>query len=284
MRIVSTHIFCNQRLHTALLDRLQQAGADGVELFCARQSFDYTEPVQIESLASWFRQNALQLHSLHSPIHSDTVWGRSGEPPLDISHPDRRRRLAAVDEVQKVLELADSIPYRYLIQHLGAGGVESDDRRIEAGFSSLERLHVLAKQAGVTILLENIPNGLSTPENLLEFLNQTHLSDIGVCFDIGHAHLPGAQFGGDGAVRAFDLLRGRMRSTHLHDNCGQRDDHFWPGDGSIAWAEFMPKLAAQPELPWLLEIGNQPAEPATFTRLQESWQRLEAWAGGANHA
>lgn len=279
MRVVSTHLFCNQRLHTALLDRLARAGAEGVELFCARQSFDYTEPVQVESIASWFRQNPVQLHSLHAPMHTDADWGRSGAAPVDIAHPDHRRRLAAVEEIQRVLELADQFPYRYLIQHLGVGGCELDERRVEAGFSSLERLRVLAKQAGVTILLENIPNGLATPDQLAQFLDRTHLDDLGVCFDAGHAHLPAAGFGGGGVAASFERLRGRIRSTHLHDNRGQADDHLWPGAGAIAWADFMPRLAALPQVAWVLEIAHHPPEDATFARLAEAWRQLASWAG-----
>ncbi|MGH9506416.1 MAG: sugar phosphate isomerase/epimerase family protein, partial [Terriglobales bacterium] len=102
LRIASTHILANQRLTTALLDDLAGSGADGIELFCARQSFDWRQPAQVETVAGWFRQSKVQLHSVHSPIYTDETWGRGGEPPVDISHPDRRRRLPAMEEVERV--------------------------------------------------------------------------------------------------------------------------------------------------------------------------------------
>ena len=34
-----------------------------------------------------------------------------------------------------------------------------------------------------------MPNDLSTPEKLLELLQTSHFSDVGICFDAGHAHV-----------------------------------------------------------------------------------------------
>src|SRR5664279_252799 len=57
--------------------------------------------------------------------------------------------------------------------------------------TSIEHLLAFAKPLGVRILLENIPNDLCTPEKLVEFIHTTHFDDIGVCFDVGHAHIMG---------------------------------------------------------------------------------------------
>ena len=94
----------------------------------------------------------------------------------------KARRISTVDEIKRALEIADVIPVRYMIQHLGVAGAEYDERKIEAAFSSLEELKVFAGQRGVEILLENIPNALSSAERLNDFLTQTHLK-LGYCFD-----------------------------------------------------------------------------------------------------
>lgn len=278
MRVVSTYLSHRRRLQPALLERLAQAGAEGIELFCARQSFDYTDLAQVEELAAWLRHSPLRLHSVHAPLYAEAGGGASGAPPLDITEPDRRRRLTAVAEIERVLELADKMPYGFLVQHLGVSGCERDDRRAEAAFSSLERLRMLAKPAGVILLVENIPNALATPDPLMEFLDRTHLHDIGVCFDSGHAHLPAALCGGGGVLAAFERLRPRLRSTHLHDNRGQSDDHLWPGEGTIAWPEIMPRLAGIPDLPWVVEIGDDAPEETVCARLADCWRRLAGWA------
>src|SRR2546427_3521865 len=40
--------------------------------------------------------------------------------PLSISDPERIRRLDAVDEVKRALDLAELVPFRYLVQHVGS--------------------------------------------------------------------------------------------------------------------------------------------------------------------
>ena len=45
---------------------------------------------------------------------------------------------------------------------MGVSGEEFDERKVDAAFTSLEELTVFARQRGVEILLENIPNGFSS--------------------------------------------------------------------------------------------------------------------------
>ena len=67
--VLSTHLFVNHRLTSALLGRIQQSGIRAVEIFCARQHLDYRDKAQVAELGHWFRDSDLKLHSLHS-IHS----------------------------------------------------------------------------------------------------------------------------------------------------------------------------------------------------------------------
>ena len=60
------------------LERIWHAGIPLVEIFCARQHLDYRDNAQIAELGHWFRDSDLKLHSLHSPMYNDDVWGRSG--------------------------------------------------------------------------------------------------------------------------------------------------------------------------------------------------------------
>ncbi|MGH9485143.1 MAG: sugar phosphate isomerase/epimerase family protein, partial [Terriglobales bacterium] len=186
--IVSTQLFRYQRLGTAQLDLLQAAGAQGAELFCGRASFDYHNRAQAEELGNWFAQNPLRLHALHSPIYADERDGRTGEMPLNIADADPRRRVAALDEVERVLEFSERAAFPLLIQHLGAPRAEWSERMADHALSGLERIRLRARQAGITVLVENIPNGLGQPQRLLPFLEASHLDDLGICFDTGHAN------------------------------------------------------------------------------------------------
>ncbi|MHB8735079.1 MAG: sugar phosphate isomerase/epimerase family protein [Terriglobales bacterium] len=283
--IVSTHLFSNEALHTALLDRMVRAGAQGIELFCARQSFDYRDARQKEALVHWFRENPMPLHAIHSPLFSDDCWGRSGAPAINLAERDTRRRIASMDEIQRALEIAEEVPCRFLIQHLGVANQEDDERAMDAAFTSLERLRVLTKPLGITILLENIPNELSTPERLMGFLQTTHLDDLGVCLDVGHAHFmppPTTPSSAPHVLRAFEVLRTRVRSVHLHDNhgaqsAGESDPHLWPGEGTVPWNTLMPELRAA-GLPCVLELHSAPADAATWERLTRTVAELQGRA------
>lgn len=247
--ILSTHLFVNQRLTTAGLDRVRGAGFSGVEIFCARQHLDYYDKAQINELGYWFRDSELAMHSLHAPMYSDDVWGRSGpNAVLDITESGRARRIAVVDEIKRALEIAEVVPFRYLVQHVGVAGEERDERKMEAAFSSLDEIRVFAGQRGVEVLLENIPNGLASAEGLNDFLAFTHLN-LNYCFDVGHAHM------GSGIEREFELMKERIRSTHLHDNDGETDLHLFPNRGAIDWRDTMRLLHSRADqYPLLLEL------------------------------
>jgi sugar phosphate isomerase/epimerase len=182
-------------------------------------------------------------------MYTDDVWGRSGpQSVIDITEPSKGKRIGMVDEIKRALEIAETVPFRYLIQHVGVAGQEYDERRSEAAFSSLEEIKVFAGQRGVEILLENTPNALTTASRLLSFLTETHLN-LNFCFDVGHAHMA------DGVEEEFELMKNRIRSTHLHDNDGTQDQHLFPGNGSIDWSKTMALLASRPDqYPLLLEL------------------------------
>ncbi|MGE0405574.1 MAG: sugar phosphate isomerase/epimerase family protein [Candidatus Korobacteraceae bacterium] len=256
LKAMSTFCFVKQRLHPGLLDGLARNGAEAIEIFAARGHFDYANRRQhIVEIAAWFRDSRIPLHSVHSPLYSDYDWGRTGAPPVNIASLEKKQRIEAMDEIKRALEIAEQIPYRFLVQHLGSGGEDFDDRKFEAAMTCVEHLRAFAKPLGVTVLLENIPNELSTPERIMEFLSVTHFDDVGVCFDLGHAHMMSS------VAEAFAILKNQIRSTHVHDNARDRDAHLWPGEGSIDWSEAVSLLHSAPHVPpVLLEIEGEGKE------------------------
>jgi sugar phosphate isomerase/epimerase len=271
---ISTHLFVNHRLTTAWLDRIYTAGISGVEIFCARQHLDYRDRAQIRELGHWFRDSAMQLHALHAPMYTDDVWGRSGpHAVINITESVKPKRAAMVDEIKRAVEIADTIPFRYLIQHLGVSGEEFDERKLEAAFTSLDELSIFAGQRGVEILLENIPNDLSTPERLVYFLAETHLQ-LGFCLDVGHANM------GEGIPQAFEIMKERVRSTHIHDNNGKDDTHLFPllaKEGTIDWRKTMELLRSRPDqYPLLLELREAPGMSRPLEEVNRVFEQLES--------
>ena len=271
---LSTHLFVNHRLTVALLTRIQQAGIPAVEIFCARQHLDYRNKEQIAELGHWFRDSELKLHSLHSPMYNDEIWGRSGpHAVVTITEPIKSKRLPMVDEIKRAIEVAEVVPCRYLVQHMGVGGEEFDMYKFDAAFAALEELTIFARQRGVQILLENIPNGLSTAEKLLQFNELTHL-DLNFVFDTGHAHMQ------DGVENAFNLMKDRIRSTHVHDNNGKDDVHLFPTvseGGTIDWKNTMQLLRSrQDQYPLLLELKERAEITNPLETVKQVFDRLEA--------
>jgi sugar phosphate isomerase/epimerase len=252
-QFLSTHLFVRHRLTTIWLERVWDAGFPAVEIFCARQHIDYRDKAQIAELGHWFQDSELKLHSLHAPMYNDDVWGRSGpQAVINITETTKGRRIAMVDEIKRALEISETVPFRYLIQHIGVQGEEYDERKLDSAFSSLDEIKVFAAQRGVEVLLENTPNELSSGEKLNTFLKQTHLN-LNYCFDIGHAHMTG-DIGSE-----FELMKNRIRSTHLHDNNGREDQHLFPKNGTIDWQSAMRLLGSCPEqYPMLLELREPP--------------------------
>src|SRR5262249_18670974 len=142
---LSTHLFVNHRLTVALLNRIEQAGIPAVEIFCARQHLDYRNKAQVEELGHWFPDFEVKLPSLHSPMYNDEIWGRSGpHAVVTITEPVKGQRLKMVDEIKRAIEVAEVVPFRYLVQHMGVSGEEFDLRKVDAAFAALEELTIFA--------------------------------------------------------------------------------------------------------------------------------------------
>jgi sugar phosphate isomerase/epimerase len=272
--VLSTHVFVNHRLTTFWLEKIWQAGVPAVEIFCARQHLDYHDKAQINELGHWFRDSELKIHSLHSPMYSDDVWGRSGPNSyINITEPLKSKRLTILDDIKRALDIAETIPFRYLIQHIGIPHEEYDERKVESAFTALEEINLFARERGVEVLLENIPNQLSSAERLMNFLDQTHLK-MSFCLDVGHANI------NEGIATAFGIMKNRIRSTHLHDNNGAEDNHFWPffQTGTIDWKATMQLLRSQPsQYPLLLELRELPEYPLpqSFEIVKQIFEKLE---------
>jgi sugar phosphate isomerase/epimerase len=162
-----------------------------------------------------------------------------------------------MDEIKRALEAAEHIPFRNLIVHLGERDDVWSPRTIEHGLTALEHLDAFARPLGVRVLVENLLSEATTPEHLVMILDMGHLAHIGLCLDLGHAHIT------VGVAHAIAAMGNRIASVHVHDNHGLKDEHLWPGDGTIEWpatVEALKKLATPPAT--VLEISQNLNETA----------------------
>jgi len=269
LRAMSTHVRVRERLQISHLEATINGGAQAIEVFCQKEHFDYTDRARVREFAGWFREHPGVLHSLHSPIYSEPDYGRHMAPPVNVVADEKFQRIAAMDEAKRAIEFAEQTPFPFLIQHLGVAKEKWEPRKMEYAITALEHLRVFAKPLGVTVLVENIDNEITTPDRLQEIVNTAHFDDLGFCFDIGHAHF------GMGVRASFSTMQDRIRSTHLHDNHGIRDEHLWIGEGTIDWDEAMGLLATAPHTPaLLLEITGE-SQKEISAGASESFAKLD---------
>jgi sugar phosphate isomerase/epimerase len=269
-RILSTQLYRDHPLTPALLAEVARAGISSVEIFCGTFHFNYAALQSVRELSRTLGQHGLTVQALHAPTERDTAPGRGSGVPISIVDPERIRRQDAVDEIKRALDVAETIPFRFFIQDLATGHQAADPRKLDAAFNSLEILAVFAKHRGVTIALQNTPNELGAPATLVQFVKDTHLHNLGFCFDIGHAHLEG------GAEAGFHLMRGRAVCAHLHDNHGEKDQHLLPWEGTIDWDAALGEFANAPEtLPLVLELKETAPGAPSLDQICSVFDRLE---------
>ncbi|MGB2671411.1 MAG: sugar phosphate isomerase/epimerase family protein [Candidatus Acidiferrum sp.] len=265
-RILSTYLFVSRKLNTELLGQIAVAGFEALEIFATRSHFDYTTKAEVQAMASALSQHHLALASLHAPTSRDLSATREGGSPLSITEVERVRRIEAMDELKRVIDVAEDLPYSRLILHMGGSRETADPRKRDAAFSSLEHLVLHAHHAGVTIAVENTTSEMGDPAYLRAFVDETRLNGLRFNFDIGHAHLADGPEN-ERVEKAFAPLRELAVSAHIHDNHGEKDEHLPPYDGTIDWESAVKilKTAAEPDLALTLELKEKSGHDAAST-------------------
>ena len=283
-RLLSTYVFGSRKLTPELLGQISEAGFAGLEIFCTRSHFEYSAKSEVQAMASALEQYGLQLVSLHAPTSRDMSAMRESGTPLSICEVERVRRIEAMDELRRVIDVADDLPYARLILHMGGARETADPRKRDAAFSSLEHLILHAHHAGVTICVENTMSEMGDPGYLRAFVDETRLTGLRFNFDIGHANL--SDFPEDERIeKSFAPLRDLTSSVHLHDNRGEKDEHIPPYEGTINWPAAIKTLRSAPQtsLPLVLELKEKtgpeaPSAAEQLTAARKSLDRFEkAW-------
>ena len=278
-------MFVSRRLTSELLGQIAESGFEAVEIFGTRGHFDYTTKQEVQAMAGALSQHGLALASLHAPTSRDLSATREGGTPLSITEVERVRRVEAMDELKRVIDVAEDLPYSRLILHMGGTRETADPRKRDAAFSSLEHLVLHAHHRGVTIAVENTTSEMGDPGYLRTFVDETRLTGLRFNFDIGHAHVADGPEA-ERIEKAFAPLRELVISAHIHDNHGEKDEHLPPYDGTIEWpaAIKLLKSAPQASLPLVLELKEKtgPDAPGAAEQLagaRKAMDRFEkAWS------
>jgi sugar phosphate isomerase/epimerase len=280
-RLLSTYLFVSRKLTPELLGQIAGAGFEGLEIFCTRSHFEYSMKTEVRAMAGALEAHHVQLVSLHAPTSRDVSAMRESGMPLSICEVERVRRIEAMDELKRVIDVADDLPYSRLILHMGGMRETADPRKRDAAFSTLEHLILHAHHAGITLCVENTTSEMGDPSYLRAFVDETRLTGLRFNFDVGHAHL--SDFPEEERVeKSFSPLRELVSSVHLHDNHGEKDEHLPPYDGTIDWPEAIKTLQSAPQtnLPLVLELKEKtgPEAPSATEQLATARAAMNRFA------
>ena len=259
---ISTQIFRSRPVTVDLLETIRKAGYDRLELFCNRPHLDFHDRSLLRAIGRWFRENALPAPSLHLPFVENV--GPAQRRWISVLEPEPRYREAALDEVKRSLELVDYVPLDYAVLHLGNPKEKFTPVAFDYAYAAIAQIRAFA---GVEVMLENIPNEISTLERIEEFKRLSELTDIGICYDTGHGHIQGVTAG-------FE----NIRTTHVHDNNGTNDEHLWPFEGTLNWPALVEKLVlANYKGSFMFEARGEDVSKGheASERLEELWYEAE---------
>jgi sugar phosphate isomerase/epimerase len=270
---VYTHLFHESRLTREHLADVAGHGFEAVELFATRSHFDYHDTRAACELAEWLSDLQLELHSVHAPIVEAIRRGK-WVGSFSIASGDDSRRKAALAEAKAALAVAATIPYHYLVVHLGIPDgqeVPAGDNQRDAARRSVEEIVALASEVNVRVALEVMPNALSSAPALCHLIeDQLEGLDVGICLDYGHANLMGD------LGEAIETVGGHLWTTHVHDNDGRRDDHRVPFTGSIDWdAAIMETQKIGYDGVLMFEVADTGNPIDVLTRTEKARERLE---------
>ncbi|MEM4160809.1 MAG: sugar phosphate isomerase/epimerase family protein [Thermoplasmata archaeon] len=179
--------------------------------------------------------------SLHSilPSYSLKLQVHAPLSDINIASINRRMKEASVKEIKEAIIFARQIGASLVTVHPGHKSpmtVEHVNIVYALTNESLKELAKFGEEMGVRIALENMPDmGVAIckrPEEVLEAIRGT---DIGLCFDVGHANT-------NHNIEKFFELSHLFLNVHLHDNDGKKDSHSTVGEGTIKFKSLCSKF------------------------------------------
>jgi sugar phosphate isomerase/epimerase len=180
--------------------------------------------------------------------------------------------------LEAVLEYAARIRAELVVYHGANLPLDAPAGRLEAEVRFLRHASRRARALGLTLAAENLapvhpgaePRISHDPARVVELIERVGSPRVGMCFDVGHAHITGK-------LGALDAALPHVALFHLHDNLGARraetsapatvdpltlDLHLPPGTGTVPWERLARHLDGHPA-PLMMEI-HAPHRPSAL--------------------
>ena len=219
------------------------------------------EPEQLEFMHKLCKDMDVKFSAVHS------MCGNG----FDLNTTDRERRPAMWQEHIKAMEISAGFGCKSYVVHVGAAHYCYDHVPLEVlrplALETLEKLLPAAEKLGMILAVENSFEKPNSAKEVMALINHFgNHPNIGACYDTGHANCmataPGKtpdkyepyfakcwwENGVEPEDNALETMQSQIVTCHIHDNNGYGDLHGMPFDGTINWAELMPKLRACPRM------------------------------------
>ncbi len=142
--------------------------------------------------------------------------------------------------LRREIDFAACVGGEMLVLHPVCLGLKDPDDRIDT--PEIRRIAGYAAERGVRLAVENVRHSISTLDRVLEEVgDDPETSNVGICIDVGHAHLS-RDAGREPIVDYIERYAGQLVHLHLHDGHGEEDEHLVPGGGTIDWQRTLDAL------------------------------------------
>ena len=231
---LSTHLFTFRPLDESIVSLFPRFGFSQAELWAMPPHFPYDDPVEADRIADLLASNGVRVKSVHSPLYPDVRTYRE----------DRWFSLSSEEEEHREVSVAATARAAGWLSRYGGGTIvvhttfPSENwypKRWASFLSSMNELLALVPE-NVRFAVENTPLASGRTEIVLDIVHRYPNERVGVCLDLGHAHIQ------ENVLNAIRACGDRLIHVHASDNHAGRDDHFVPGRGSVPWGRAVSAL------------------------------------------
>lgn len=146
----------------------------------------------------------------------------------------------AVRQVIEAIQVADGVGMKTATVHPGFFSplsFSSPKKVLDITRESIRLIDSSIQGLGIKVGVENMPNMVvTTCHTVQDLLYVIEGTDIGICFDVGHANTTGE-------TENFLQCSDRFVNVHLHDNDGGSDPHLPMGAGTVDFESIVGKLS-----------------------------------------
>lgn len=147
--------------------------------------------------------------------------------------------------VRRGIAASGMMGVKWSVLHLGTiyeDGAYALEKSRRANMEYIKPHLEQAASCGVGIAVENLPDKErrrfgGAPEELIDFVEEIHMENLGICWDIGHANL--MKIDQEAWIRK---IGSKLKAVHVADNYGEWDEHMAPYCGTVDWSSVVHAL------------------------------------------